>query len=130
MASKRRNNMSFKFYKFCQSALITIPCVVFSATLFLCNISEIHLLLCLLIGVFATFFWFLPILSFFYPIAFTGYIIAALVSSFSGSSWQTPLLIALLILHIVRLVCMLTFAYKNPETSQMYDTAIRNGYDL
>ena len=122
--------MSFKFYKFCQSPLITIPCVIFAATLFLCNISEMHFLSCLLLGIVATFLWFLPILSFFYPIAFTGYIIAALVSSLSSQSWQIPVIIALLTIHIVRLVCMLNFAYKNPETSQMYDASIRSGCNI
>ena len=122
--------MNFKFYKFCQSGFITILYSIFAVTVFFNNISNIPLWGCLIIGIVMTLLSFFPFISIFYPITITAYIVAALISSFSSFGWQLYTLIGILILHLIRFICMLTFARKDPETSLMYDTAIRNGHKL
>lgn len=122
--------MSFKFYKFCQNPIITILMSVFAVTSFVSNISNIPLWLCVIIGILVTVFSFFPIISFFYPLTISAYIVAAIVTSYANNKILMYLWICVLILHIVRFVPMLLLARKDPETSLIYDEAIRNGYKL
>lgn len=121
--------MSFKFYKFCQTGVLTFPTAIFAATSLIYNITEIAWCGCLLIGVLIPALTFLPIISLLYPFTIAVYLVAA-IATLSGNETLKYILIAVLILHIIRSVSMLYFSWKDPETSRAYDTAIRNGYKL
>lgn len=122
--------MSFKFYKFCQSGLITFLTAVFSMFYTLSISGKISWWLGLIIAVAATAIGFVPPLGMVYPLTFSVFIIIALIRSYLFSSGFFWLLLSLLIVHIVRFVAMLTFAAANPEKSLQYDEAIRYGIDL
>ena len=122
--------MSFKFYKFCQSGLITILCSLYAVFMLIARSTDLPLWWALVICVFATIICFLPIISIFYPLIIAGYIIAAVLLSLPVRDLHFYVLLALLVLHVVRFISMLTFAYKNPQLSKEYDAAIRYGYDL
>lgn len=122
--------MSFKFYKFCQSGLITILSAVFAMFYTLSISGSTSWWLGLIIAIAATIIGFVPPLGLIYPLTFGVFILVALVKSYIFSSHFFWILLILLILHIVRFVAMLTFARANPEKSLQYDEAIRYGIDL
>ena len=120
--------LSFKFYKFCQSALIT-----FITSLYACFMTGYSLFNfpwwgALIFSIVATIICFLPIISIFYPLLIGVFLILSCIGTFPGITFFFSIVIA--VLHIVRMYSMLSFAKKNPQKSLEYDTAIRYGYKL
>lgn len=122
--------MSFKFYKFCQSGLFTMGSSIFAMFYTLAISGRMSLLLGLVISVAVTLLAFVPPLGLFYPFTIGIFILIALIRSYLFTSAFFWILLALLIVHIVRFVAMLTFARTNPEKSLQYDEAIRYGIDF
>lgn len=121
--------MSFKFYKFCQNAIITSLSAVFSMFYSLSISGNMEWWWGLLIGIAATMVGFIPPLGMFYPLTFGIFILVALIKSYIDTSAFFWLLLIIFVLHIIRNAAMLTFCRSNPEKSLEYDTAIRYGYE-
>ena len=120
--------MSFRFYKFCQNWLITLITSLFACFIVGNTLFDFDWLGSLIISIIATVICFLPIISIFYPFLIGVYLVLACVGTFPNVSFYISLI--LLVIHIIRMYSMLTFARKNPALSLEYDKAIRYGYKL
>lgn len=122
--------MSFKTYKFCQSGTVTMFLSFYAAMTILSHATNLPGLVNLLIAAVATLIWFTPFTALFYPLAITGYFIAAIVLCILDGTADILITAALFLLYIIRVAAMLSFARKNPALSLEYDKAIRFGYDF
>lgn len=122
--------MSFKSYKFCQSGTVTMFLSFYAAMTILSHATSLPGIVNLLIAAAATLIWFTPFTALFYPLAITGYFIAAIVLCILDGTADILITVALFVLHVVRSYATLSFARKNPALSLEYDKAIRYGYDF
>lgn len=121
--------MSFRFYKFCQSGIITFLSSIFALTYLLLSLTDFSLLVSIVLAIAGTFLCFLPIVSFFYPFIIAIYFIMAIIFSPLYEGIYFYLLLGFFILHLVRFISMFSFVAKNPTLSKDYDAAIRYGVD-
>lgn len=122
--------MSFKAYSFCQNWVITVLCSLYAMFAMLFAGVDLSWWASALIAVVAAAVWFLPILSIFLPIGYAIYMIVGLIVLGTDAGAWFYALLAVLVLHIVRYACMLSFAKRYPKISLEYDKAIRYGYKL
>lgn len=122
--------MRFKTYKFCQSATVTMFSSLYAAMVILSHATSLPGIVNLLIAAVATLIWFTPFTALFYPLAITGYFIAATVLCALDGTSDILITVGLFALHVIRFTAMLSFARKNPALSLEYDEAIRYGYDF
>lgn len=122
--------MGFKAYRFCQNWVITLLCSLYSVFSLVFVGIGLSWWASGLIAVGASVLWLLPILSIFLPIGYAAYMIAGLLVLGPAAKAWFYILLAVLVLHVARYVCMLRFAKRYPEISLEYDKAIRCGYKL
>ena len=84
----------------------------------------------LLIGIAATFVWFLPVISLFHPIAFLAYMVIAVIRSVPAMDAYFWIAVCVLVSYAIRYAAMFALARLDPQRSLMYDEAIRNGIKL
>lgn len=119
--------VSFRHYKFCQNGTVTIASVAYAMMHIFFITGDMSWWAALLIGAVATFVWFLPILAFFYPVAFAVYMVIAVVRSIPTMDIFFWIALGVLCLHVYRWVALFVFVRREPQTSLMYDDAISRG---
>lgn len=127
MGGKGGDSVSFGHYKFCQSGTVTIASAAYAMMHILFITGDMSWWAALLIGAVATFVWFLPILAFFYPVAFAVYLVIAVARSIPTMDIFFWIALAVLCLHVYRWVALFVFVRREPQLSLMYDEAIRYG---
>ena len=117
--------MSFRFYKFCQSPIITFLSVIYTFFAVLTVAHGFPWWGSLLLGVVGFFIGLLPYLAAFHPFIFGIYMLLAIGFSVSHITIHFYILIAVFILHVVRCGYILRLCIKDPQLSLKYDTALR-----
>lgn len=122
--------VSFKTYKFCQSAWITIPSAIFAIFYLAHFAGTLSWWLSLLIAVVGTFLCFAPLIGIFYPYIFGLCMLLGIILTANSRTALFYILCGVTVLHIVRMSIMTNLNKKYPDVGRDYDAAIRNGYDL
>lgn len=117
--------MSFLLYKFSQSPMITFISVAYEMFALLFFGLRLHVVLSAILAVVAFLVIFIPVISIFYPILFTGYMVAAVFIVPSEVSPHHAILIFVLLLTIARFAYMIIFTIRHPDLSRDYDMYLR-----
>lgn len=118
--------MSFQFYRFSQSPSVTFVCVVYSIFTMLNIGLGMNIFLSSIIALASFCILFIPIVSIFYPLIFTGYMIASSVILYSHENIYFYIALVVLIITIIRFLFMFLFSVFNPALSRQYDLILRN----
>ncbi len=119
-------DMSFQFYRFSQSPSVTFVCVVYSVFTMLNIGLGMNIFLSSIIALASFCILFIPIVSIFYPLIFTGYMIASSVILYSHENIYFYIALVVLIITIIRFLFMFLFSVFNPALSRQYDLILRN----
>lgn len=120
--------MTFQFYRFCQSWLITLLSIVYTAFAVFTAAHGFSWWLSIIIGIAGFLTIFIPGMNIIHPFVFILFMVLAVCFSLSNITIHFYILLFVLVLYISRTWWMIRFSMKNPETSRDFDIALRNGY--